>query len=635
MAAGFVIESETGRREVAPGTPLADLAPGEDVLAALWNERPVDLAREVEQSGSVRWLTFADEQGRRIFRHSSAHLLAQAIKRLWPEAQLGTGPALDDGFYYDVKPPVPITADDLPRIEAAMRAIVAEDLPVVRQEVSRDEARRLFQERGEPFKLEIVERLPDDAVISVYRQGEFVDLCSGPHVPRTGVLKAIKLTNVSGAYWRGDEANPMMTRVYGTSFPDEAGLNAYLERLEEARRRDHRRLGRELGLFQLRDEAPGFVFWLPKGTFLYRRLEAFSREIQEPLGYQEVSTPWIYRADLWKRSGHWDHYRDNMFIIAHEHESLGVKPMNCPGHCVLYASQTRSYRDLPIKWADYGPLARFERSGTLNGLLRVRGFHQDDAHLFIRPDQIQDQILEVVGLVEKMAEAFELGPMDIEFSTRPERYLGELATWEHAEAELQEALRRAGRPYHVNPGDGAFYGPKLDFYATDVLGRRWQLSTVQLDYQLPEQFDLEYVDQDGSRRRPVMIHRAIMGSLERFIGILIEHYAGQFPMWLAPEQVRVLPVTDGEAGYAERLLADLRAAGLRATVDLRNEKLGWRIRAAQLEKVPVMLVAGRREVENGQVAVRMRGADEGPKPWPDYLGTLKEMARRPGEAAGS
>jgi threonyl-tRNA synthetase len=625
------VEAEGEVREVAAGTAVGAVAPADrTVLAALWNGQPVDLARPVRESGHVHWLRFTDDAGRHVFRHSSAHLLAQAVKRLWPEARLGTGPALEDGFYYDIWTPTPLTAEDLPRIEAAMRDIVREDLGISRQELTREEARALFAARNEPFKLEIIERLPEDAVISVYRQGEFVDLCAGPHVPSTGVIQALKLTNVSGAYWRGDEANPMMTRIYGTSFPDEEGLTQYLERLEEARRRDHRRLGRELNLFQLRDEAPGFVFWLPKGMHLYRQLEEFSRAIQAPLGYQEVSTPWIYRAELWKRSGHWAHFRDNMFVIAGDHEEMAVKPMNCPGHCLLFGSQTRSYRDLPIKWAEYGPLARFERSGTLNGLLRVRGLHQDDAHLYIRPDQIQEQIVEVVGLVELVGRTFDLGSMEIEFSTRPDQYLGDAATWDHAESELEEALRASGRPYRINPGDGAFYGPKLDFYATDALGRRWQLSTVQLDYQLPEQFDLEYVDQDGQRRRPVMIHRAIMGSLERFIGILVEHYAGAFPLWLAPEQVRVLPVTEAEQAYAQRVADDLTAAGLRASVDLRNEKLGWRVRAAQVEKVPVMLVAGRREVESGQVAVRTRDGDLGGRPWPGYLEELRREARRPG-----
>jgi threonyl-tRNA synthetase len=635
MGANDVTLVIDGRKEmVTGGTRLQDLAPQDaPVLAALLDGRPVDLARPVDRDGQVVWLSFQDDPGRRVFRHSSAHLLAQAIKRLWPQTKLGTGPALEDGYYYDVEPPVPITAQDLPRIEETMGQIVAENLPIERSEISREEARRLFVERQETFKLEIVERLPDDAVISIYRQGEFVDLCSGPHVPSTGFIGAIRLTNVSGAYWRGDEANPMMTRVYGTSFPSQEDLEQHLARVEEARLRDHRRLGRELDLVQFREEAPGFAFWLPKGVRLYRALEQFSRDLQEPFGYEEVMTPWIYRSELWKQSGHWQNFHDNMFIIARDSEELGVKPMNCPGHCLLFKSETRSYRDLPIKWADYSPLSRFERSGTLNGLLRVRGFHQDDAHLYVRPDQIEEQIFECVRLVDTVARSFDLGQMEIEFSTRPEQYLGTLATWEHAEAELESALKRAGRVYRINPGDGAFYGPKLDFYAIDALGRRWQLSTVQLDYQLPEQFDLHYVDQEGKPRRPVMIHRAIFGSLERFLGILIEHYAGAFPFWLAPEQVRVLPITEGQQAWAERIAADLRTDGVRVSVDARREKLGFKIRAAQTDKVPVMLVAGAREAEAGQVGLRTRQqGDEGAKPWVEVREQLRSLNRRPIDA---
>ena len=622
-----------GGREhtVAAGTCLRDLAPKDrPILAALVDGRPVDLARAVTEPAEVAWLTFADEAGRRVFRHSSAHLLAQAVKRLWPDAKLGTGPALDDGYYYDVAPPVPITAADLPRIEETMRRIVAENLPIERSEIAREEALRLFRDREEPFKLEIIERLPPDAVISVYRQGEFIDLCAGPHVPSTGYLGAIRLTNVSGAYWRGDEANPMMTRVYGTSFPSEEELQRHLDRVEEARRRDHRRLGRELGLVLFREEAPGFAFWLPNGVRLYRQIEQLSRDLQEPLGYEEVMTPWIYRAELWRQSGHEQNFRDNMFVISRDEEQFGVKPMNCPGHCLLFKSETRSYRDLPLKWADYSPLSRFERSGTLNGLLRVRGFHQDDAHLYVRPDQIEGEIFECVGLVDTVTRTFELGAMEIEFSTRPEQYLGSIETWNHAEATLEAALKRAGRPYRLNPGDGAFYGPKLDFYATDALGRRWQLSTVQLDYQLPEQFDLTYIDAVGKPVRPVMIHRAIFGSLERFIGILIEHFGGAFPFWLAPEQVRILPITGGEEAWAAAVARDLHADGIRAGVDARREKLGFKIRAAETDKVPVMLIAGRREAAAGLVGVRIRHrGDEGAKPWPEVREELRRMNRGP------
>ncbi len=627
-----------GRQEtvtVTGGTRLLELAPPAQeppVLAALLDGRPVDLARPVFEPGHVAWLSFRDDPGRRVFRHSSAHLLAQALKRLWPETKLGTGPALEDGYYYDAEPPVPITAQDLPRIQETMAQIVAENLTIERKEISREEAMRLFAERHEPYKLEIIEGLAEDAVISIYQQGEFVDLCAGPHVPSTGFIGTVRLTNVSGAYWRGDERNPMMTRVYGTSFPSEDELQQHLKRVEEARLRDHRRVGRELGLVQFREEAPGFAFWMPKGVRLYRALEQFSRDLQGPLGYEEVMTPWIYRAELWKQSGHWQNFRDNMFVIAAD-EEMAVKPMNCPGHCLLFKSETRSYRELPIKWADYSPLSRFERSGTLNGLLRVRGLHQDDAHLYVRPDQIEEQIFECVGLVDTVARAFDLGQMEIEFSTRPEEYLGDLQTWARAEADLEAALRRSGRAYRINPGDGAFYGPKLDFYATDALGRRWQLSTVQLDYQLPEQFDLHYVDHEGKPRRPVMIHRAILGSLERFIGILIEHYGGAFPFWLAPEQVRVLPITEAQEAWAAQIAGDLKADGIRVHVDDRREKLGYKIRAAQGDRVPVMLVAGAREAEAGQVGVRTRqNGDEGPKPWDDVRAQMRALNRRPIDA---
>ena len=627
-----------GRQEtvtVTGGTRRLELAPPAQeppVLAALLDGRPVDLARPVFEPGHVAWLSFRDDPGRRVFRHSSAHLLAQALKRLWPETKLGTGPALEDGYYYDAEPPVPITAQDLPRIQETMAQIVAENLTIERKEILREEAMRLFAERHEPYKLEIIEGLAEDAVISIYQQGEFVDLCAGPHVPSTGFIGTVRLTNVSGAYWRGDERNPMMTRVYGTSFPSEDELQQHLKRVEEARLRDHRRVGRELGLVQFREEAPGFAFWMPKGVRLYRALEQFSRDLQGPLGYEEVMTPWIYRAELWKQSGHWQNFRDNMFVIAAD-EEMAVKPMNCPGHCLLFKSETRSYRELPIKWADYSPLSRFERSGTLNGLLRVRGLHQDDAHLYVRPDQIEEQIFECVGLVDTVARAFDLGQMEIEFSTRPEEYLGDLQTWARAEADLEAALRRSGRAYRINPGDGAFYGPKLDFYATDALGRRWQLSTVQLDYQLPEQFDLHYVDHEGKPRRPVMIHRAILGSLERFIGILIEHYGGAFPFWLAPEQVRVLPITEAQEAWAAQIAGDLKADGIRVHVDDRREKLGYKIRAAQGDRVPVMLVAGAREAEAGQVGVRTRqNGDEGPKPWDDVRAQMRALNRRPIDA---
>jgi len=612
---------------VEAGQRAEDVASIPAEAVAVWiNGKVWDISRPMPESGELMWLTFADSAGRHVFRHSSAHLLAQAVKRLWPDAKLGTGPALEDGFYYDIWLPEPLTEGDLPRIEAAIQEIVAEDFPVERMELSRDEALKLFEERGETFKLEIIRRIPDGAVISAYRQGEFIDLCSGPHVPHTGVLKAVKLTQVSGAYWRGDEKNPMMTRIYGTSFPDAEQLERHLQQIEEAKQRDHRKLGAQLDLFTFREEAPGFVFWHPKGHQLYRTLEDFSRRLQQERGYQEVATPWIYRVGLWERSGHWDHYRDNLFLIERDDELQGVKPMNCPGHALLFKGTTRSYRDLPWRLAEYSPLSRFERSGTLHGLMRVRGFHQDDAHLFVRPDQIQSEMFGVLDLVDLVYRAFNM-PYEVVLSTRPDDYMGDLALWERAEAELESVLKARGLRYQINPKDGAFYGPKLDVYAVDSLGRRWQCATAQLDFQLPEKFELEYVDQDGQPKRPVMIHRAIMGSLERFIGILVEHYAGAFPFWLAPIQVMVLPITDRQLPYAEAVQKALLAAGIRAEVDRRNQKIGYKIREAQLQKVPEMLVVGARDEENQTVSVRIRElGDVGAKPWPAYLDELRLKA---------
>lgn len=600
-----------------------------EALAAWLDGQVLDLKKPLLKGGTLQWLTFDDSSGRQVFRHSSAHLLAQAVKRLWPNAKLGTGPALEDGFYYDIWLPVPLTESDLTRIEAEMRRIVNENLPIERLELSREEALSIFADRDEEFKLQIVERIGGDTVISAYRQGEFIDLCRGPHLPQTGYIGAVKLTNVSGAYWRGDENNPMMTRIYGTSFPTEQALEEHLARLEEAKLRDHRKLGPQLDLFSFKEEAPGFTFWHPKGYQLYRTLEEFSRRLQEERGYQEVSTPWIYRAALWQRSGHWDHYRDNMFLIERDDEVLGAKPMNCPGHALLFKGNIRSYRDLPIRLSEYGPLSRFERSGTLHGLLRVRGFHQDDAHLFVREDQIHQEMFGVLDLMDVVYRAFGL-PYEVVFSTRPDDYMGDLALWNQAEQELERVLRDRGLKYQINPKDGAFYGPKLDISAIDSLGRRWQLATIQLDFQLPEKLDLHFVDAEGQLRRPVMIHRAILGSVERFIGILVEHYGGAFPLWLAPIQARVIPITEQQVTYAEEIRRKLHRHGIRADVDARNQKMGYKIREAQMEKIPRMLIVGGRDQENHTVSLRTREqGDLGAKPWPDYLYQLVEEAEMP------
>ncbi len=630
MAVRVIFEGE--ERELADGSTWAaafgSLPP--EVLAAGLNGHVIDLNRPAAEGGHLQWLTFDDHAGRQVFRHSSAHLLAQAVKRLWPEAKLGTGPALEDGYYYDIFLAQPLSEADLARIEDVMRTIVDEDLPIERIELNRGDALALFRERDETFKLEIISRIPEGTTISAYRQGEFVDLCSGPHVPSTGRIQAIKLSSVSGAYWRGDENNPMMTRIYGTSFPSQAQLELHWQRLEEAKLRDHRKLGAQLDLFTFREEAPWFAFWHPKGHQVYRTLENFSRRIQDDAGYQEVSTPWIYRIGLWERSGHWDHYRENLFLTERDGETQGVKPMNCPGHALLYKGEKHSYRDLPIRYAEYAPLTRYERSGTLHGLLRVRGFHQDDAHLFVRPDQIRDEMFGVMDLVDIVYQAVGM-PYEVVLSTRPDDYLGELALWNRAEQELEETLKARGLKYQINPKDGAFYGPKLDIYAVDALGRRWQCATVQLDFQLPEKFELSYVDAAGGVRRPVMIHRAIMGTLERFIGILVEHYAGAFPLWLAPVQVRLIPITDRQRDYAEGIRKRLARAGIRVDVDGRNEKMEYKIRDAEMQKVPRMLIVGGRDQENRTVSLRTReDGDVGPKAWPDYLQTLLDEATMPG-----
>jgi len=588
-------------------------------LAAKVDDRLVDLSARLTEDCQLRILTFADEEGREVFRHTSTHIMAQAVKRLFPEAKLTVGPPLENSFYYDFDLPRPLTPEDLERIEAEMAKIVAADYPIVRQEVDREEAKRFFAERGEDYKVLLVDKIPEDEVVSIYTQGEFTDLCVGPHLPSTGRVKAFKLLSVAGAYWEGNQANKQLQRVYGTSFESKKDLDQYLFQLEEAKRRDHRKLGPELGLFRFEEVAPGFAYWLDKGYKIYRELENWSRSLQAELGYQEVRCPWIVSSKLYETSGHWQHYRQNMFTLKAEDQDFAIKPMNCPNHCVLYRSELRSYRDLPLKVAEYGPLSRFEASGTLHGLLRVRGFHQDDAHLFVRPDQIEEMIREVIGLVDTIYGTLGL-QYEIKLSTRPEDFMGEIELWDQAEAALARALEGMGRSYKLNPGDGAFYGPKLDFDVTDALGRKWQCATVQLDFQMPIKFDLTYIGEDGKEHRPVMIHRAIMGTLERFIGILTEHYAGNFPVWMAPVQARVLPITDRHHEYAAQVVARLKAAGLRVENDTRNEKIGYKIREAEVQKIPFILVVGDKEAQAGAVAVRRRGMkDLGPMPLEAFM----------------
>jgi threonyl-tRNA synthetase len=575
-------------------------------IAAKVDGEVVDLSSKLEKDCALQVLTFKDEEGREVFRHSSTHLMAQAIKRLFPEAKLTVGPALKDSFYYDIDMPRPFTPEDLAAIEKEMARIVEADFPIVRSEVSREYAKDFFEKKNEEYKILLVDKVPEGENISMYTQGEWTDLCAGPHVPSTGRIKAFKLLSVAGAYWEGNQENKQLQRVYGTSFESKQDLEQYLFQLEEAKRRDHRKLGPELGLFRFEEIAPGFAFWLDKGYKLYRELENWSRQLQGDLGYQEVRTPWIVSSKLYETSGHWGHYRENIFEIESEGQIFATKPMNCPNHCVVFKSELRSYRDLPIKMAEYGPLSRYESSGTLHGLMRVRGLHQDDAHLFVRPDQIEEMIREVIGLVDTIYAAFGL-PYEIKLSTMPEDHLGDEALWQEAEGALEAGLKSMGRTWKLNPGDGAFYGPKLDFDVTDALGRKWQCATVQLDFQLPIKFDLTYVGEDGKEHRPVMIHRAIMGSLERFIGILTEHFAGVFPVWLAPVQARVLPITDRHHEYAASVVAQLKAAGLRVEMDDRNEKIGYKIREAEMKKTPFILVVGDKEAEAGAVAVRRRG----------------------------
>lgn len=615
-------------RGVTPLEVAQTIGPGlaKAALAAKVNGQVVDLKRPLTGDCTLEILTAQSEEGLEVLRHSTAHLMAQALRRLYPGTKLAIGPVVGERFYYDVDCPKPLSAEDFPAIEEEMARIVAEDLPIVREEISKADAEALFRETEEPYKLEILEGL-EDGSISLYRQGEFVDLCRGPHVPSTGYIKAFKLLSVAGAYWRGDSNRPMLQRIYGTSFPKKSELDAYLERLEEAARRDHRKLGPLLGLYTFHEEAPGFAFWHPKGQRLYRILEDFSRQLQEPRGYQEVATPWIMRSKIWEQSGHWYHYRENMFTMEYEDETLAVKPMNCPNHCLLYKLETRSYRDLPLRIAEYGPLSRYELSGTLHGLMRVRGFHQDDAHLFVREDQIESEIANVLEIFDELYRTFGM-EYHIKLSTRPEQFMGTVETWDRAEAALARALEQAGRPYEINPGDGAFYGPKLDFYVTDALDRTWQCATLQLDYQFPEKFDLTYVDRDGSFKRPVMIHRAIMGSLERFIGILVEHFGGAFPTWLAPVQVRVIPIGAAHVAYAAEVTRTLKEAGLRVELDDRSEKVGYKIRDAQVQKIPYMLVVGDKEVSSGTVAVRHRDrGDQGAQSLDEFIARVSEQVR--------
>ena len=581
------------------------------------------LTTVIDRDCALEFLTFADEEGRRVYRHTASHVMAQAVKALWPEAKLAIGPAIENGFYYDFDCDTAFSTEDFKKIEKEMERIVKANYPIVRSEKPRDAAIAYMQEKGEPYKVELIEDLPEDAVISFYTQGDFTDLCAGPHLPSTGYVKAVKIMSVAGAYWRGSEKNKMLQRLYATAFPKKADLDAYVQQLEEAKKRDHRRLGRELDLFDVRDEGPGFPFFYPKGMILRNLLEDYWRKIHREHGYEEIKTPMMLNRALWERSGHWDHYAENMYTTKIDDTDFAIKPMNCPGGILVYERRAWSYRDLPIRSGELGLVHRHEKSGTLHGLMRVRCFTQDDAHIFMRPDQIRDEIKGVYQLIDEVYRVFGF-QYTVELSTRPENSIGTDEMWALATDGLQGALDDLGVTYTVNEGDGAFYGPKIDFHLRDCLGRTWQCGTIQLDMNLPERFDLTYVGADGEKHRPVMIHRVVFGSIERFIGILTEQFAGAFPLWLSPVQVRILTITDRADAAAKELQAKLEKAGIRTEIDLRNEKIGFKIREAQMQKIPYMFVLGDKEVENGVLSVRSRKGAVETMTYDEVLAKLRE-----------
>ena len=589
------------------------------------NGEVVDLRTVLEQDCELNILTAKDEKGLAALRHTASHVMAQAVKRLYPNTKLAIGPSIADGFYYDMEFETPLTSDDFGKIEAEMKKIIKEDLKIERFTKSREDAIAFMKEKGEPYKVELIEDLPEGEEISFYSQGEFVDLCAGPHLMSTkGVGKAFKIMSLAGAYWRGDEHNKMLTRLYATAFGKKEELEAYITMMEEAKKRDHRKLGKELGLFMMHEAGPGFPFFLPKGMVLKNTLLDYWRQIHKKAGYVEVSTPIILNRSLWETSGHWDHYKNNMYTTVIDGEDYAIKPMNCPGGVLVYASEPRSYRDLPLRVGELGLVHRHEKSGQLHGLMRVRCFTQDDAHIFMTPDQIKDEIKGVVALINEVYSLFGF-EYHVELSTRPEDSMGSDEDWEMATEGLRSALDEIGLPYVVNEGDGAFYGPKIDFHLVDCIGRTWQCGTIQLDFQLPQRFELEYIGADGEKHRPIMIHRVVFGSIERFIGILIEHFAGAFPTWLAPVQVKVLPISEKYMDYAENVKKKLDEAGIRVELDTRSEKIGYKIREAQQAKIPYMLVVGQKEEEDGTVAVRSRAAgDEGTKSLDAFISDIQK-----------
>lgn len=602
---------EQGNVEVPHGTSVASVLEkvggriAREAVAAKINGKVVDLRTPLEDNVSVEIVSFDDQLGADVYRHTASHVMAQAVKRLYGDVRLGIGPAIEDGFYYDFHFNEPLSPEELERIEGEMEKIIKEDIPLERKELNRDEALRFFEEQGETYKLELISDLPDDAVISCYGQGDFVDLCAGPHLSSTGSLKKVKLLSLAGAYWRGDENQPMLQRIYGTAFPKKKMLDDYLVRLEEAKKRDHRKLGRELDLFSFHEEGPGFPFYHPKGMIIRRELEQFWREEHRRAGYEEIQTPIILNRRLWEQSGHWDHYQENMYFTKIDGADYAVKPMNCPGAMLVYQTGMYSYRDLPLRLAEMGQVHRHEKSGTLHGLMRVRSFTQDDAHIFMLPEQIETEVEGVIDLVDRFYRVFGFA-YHVELSTRPEKSMGSEEMWERATEALHVVLRNKGIPFKINEGDGAFYGPKIDFHLRDSLGRTWQCGTIQLDFQMPEKFDLSYIGADGQKHRPAMIHRVVYGAMERFVALLVEHYGGAFPLWLAPVQAVVIPITEKQHDYARMVRESLQQDGIRVTLDSRSEKMGYKIREAQLRKVPYMLIAGEKEAANGSVAVRRR-----------------------------
>ena len=629
MADVKIILPDGSAKEYPAGTTLGEAVKklsnslAKKVLAANVNGELTDLREELVDGSEVAFLTFEEDGGKHTLRHTASHVMAQAVKRLWPEAKLAIGPAIDKGFYYDIDMEHTLTPEDLTKIEKEMSRIVKENLPITKSVMPRQEAIEFFKSKNEDYKVELIEDLPEDAVISCYTQGDFTDLCAGPHVASTGKVKAFKLQSIAGAYWRGDEKNKMLQRIYGTAFEKKEELDAYLHLLEEAAKRDHRKLGKELGLFVIKEEGPGFPFFLPKGMALRNELENFWREVHHDFEYDEIRTPIILNKHLWETSGHWDHYRENMYTTIIDDEDYAIKPMNCPGGILVYQNEMHSYRDLPLRYAELGLVHRHELSGALHGLFRVRAFTQDDAHVFMLPEQMQSELMKVIELFDRIYSQFGL-KYHVELSTKPDNAMGDDAIWEAATEALRNAIEAKGIPYVINPGDGAFYGPKLDYHIEDSLGRTWQCGTIQLDMNLPERFNVEYIGEDGQKHRTIMIHRACFGSMERFIGILTEHYAGAFPTWMAPVQVKILPISEKHVEYANQLAKQMRHDYVRVEVDDRNEKIGYKIRQAQMEKVPYMLVVGDKEMEDNSVNVRKHGGDElGTVPFDEFFNSIK------------